>query len=116
MRSRDRLDIWWQRFGSSPPAGESALVGELSRRGVDCHPLPDLSAVSSGPGLLVFDGCNPGLDPGLADSVRDLSRRGEERLIAVALHREALARGSGWQLLQAGASDVLAATDPAETA
>ncbi|MFL6292566.1 MAG: sigma 54-interacting transcriptional regulator [Thermoanaerobaculia bacterium] len=91
-------------------------MGELARRGVECHPLPQPCAAPSGPGLLVFDGCGPGLHPGLADSVRDLSRRGEERLIAVALHREALARGSGWQLLQAGASEVLAASDPAETA
>jgi transcriptional regulator with GAF, ATPase, and Fis domain len=88
-------------------------VGELARRGVECHPLPHPSSTPSGPGLLVFDGCGPGLHPGLADSVRDLSRRGEERLIAVALCREALARGSGWQLLQAGASDVLAVADPA---
>ncbi|MFL6202591.1 MAG: sigma 54-interacting transcriptional regulator [Thermoanaerobaculia bacterium] len=91
-------------------------MGELARRGVECHPLVHPSAAPSGPGLVVFDGCGPGLHPGLADSVRDLSRRGEERLIAVALHREALARGSGWQLLQAGASEVLAASDPAETA
>jgi len=112
MRSRDRLEIWWQRFGSGPWNADSALVGELARCGVECHLLPHPSAAPSGPGLVVFDGC----DPGLAESVRDLSRRGEERLIAVALRREALARGSGWQLLQAGASEVLAASDPAETA
>jgi len=84
----------------------------LARQGVDCHPLAHPEARPAGPGLLLFAGDTPEL----AHWIRERSRRGEERLLAVG-PREALARGAGWRLLAAGASDVLAWTDlpdPAE--
>ncbi len=108
MRLRDRLTVWWDRFGSGAGAGAPGLLDELAKQGVDIH----RSADSPGPGLLLFDG----YDPELEDWIRTRSRRGEERLIAVGTRREALAHGAGWRLLAAGASDVLCCADAAGAA
>ncbi len=62
--------------------------------------------------MLLFDGHAPELE----DWIRERSRRGEERLIAVGLRRDVLARGAGWRLLAAGASDVLCCSDVAAAA
>lgn len=111
MRDKDRLAVWWDRFGSGTGTVAPGLVEALSRKGIECYPL-SRSSPGSGPGVLIFDGDAPEL----VERVREHSRHGEERLIAVGTQREALARGAGWRLLEAGASDVLAATEGAETA
>ena len=107
MRSRERLSIWWDRFGASAGASAAGLLEELARQGLDSYPLYCSPDSSSGPGLLLFDG----YDPELEDCIRERSRRGEERLIAVGMRRDALARDAGWRLLEAGASDVLCCAD-----
>ncbi|HEX9943123.1 MAG TPA: sigma 54-interacting transcriptional regulator [Thermoanaerobaculia bacterium] len=112
MRSRDRLTVWWDRFGAGAGASEAGLLKELARQGLDSYPLHRSADSSPGPGLLLFDGYTPELE----DWVRERSRRGEERLIAVGMRREALARGAGWRLLAAGASDVLCCTDVPDAA
>jgi transcriptional regulator with GAF, ATPase, and Fis domain len=101
MRSRERSTVWFHRY-PSPGASETGLLAELARQGLDCYPLPRSAAPPHGPGLLLFDA----LTPELADWIRERSRHGEERLLAVGT-REALSRGVGWRLLAAGASDVL---------
>ena len=111
MSSRDRLAVWWDRFGASGGALDVGLLDELARRGLDPYPLPR-SDPSPGPGVLLFDG----YDSELEAMIRERSRRGEERLIAVGMRREALARGAGWRLLEAGASDVLCCADVPDAA
>src|SRR5689334_21284462 len=108
MRAKDRLSVWWERFGSAERRG-AGLLEALARKGVECQPLTRSSDPPGGPGLLLFDA----EAPELADWVRERSGHGQERVIAVGASREALSRGSGWKLLEAGASDVLAGDDPA---
>jgi transcriptional regulator with GAF, ATPase, and Fis domain len=111
MRPRDRLSIWWERFGSVERR-ETSLLEALAQRGVECEPLPRSSGCVAGSGLLLFDT----EAPELVDRVRERSGHGRERLLAVGTGREAFSRGAGWKLLEAGASDVLAVTDPAVAA
>ena len=108
MRAKDRLSVWWERFGSAERRG-AGLLEALARKGVECQPLARSSEPPGGPGLLLFDA----EAPELADWVRERSGHGQERVIAVGESRDALSRGSGWKLLEAGASDVLAGDDPA---
>ena len=109
MRARDRLTVWWDRFGGAAGTSPTGLLDELARQGLEAHRSPDSS---SGPGLLLFEGYAPELE----DRIRERSRLGEERLIAVGMRREALAHGAGWRLLAAGASDVLCCSDVAAAA
>jgi transcriptional regulator with GAF, ATPase, and Fis domain len=111
MRPKDRLSVWWERFGSGS-RGKEGLLEALERKGVECQPLPRSSGQSAGSGLLLFDS----EAPELMDWVRERSGHGQERVIAVGASRAALSRGSGWKLLEAGASDVLATDDPAMAA
>ncbi len=101
------MSIWWDRFGTGAGASAAGLLEELVRQGLDSYPLYRSPDSSPGPGLLLFDG----YDPELEACIRERSRRGEERLIAVGMRQEALARDAGWRLLEAGASDVLCCTD-----
>ena len=57
-----------------------------------------------GPGLLFFDT----IAPDLCDLLREISRGGLERVLAIGSSRSAFNRGSSWLLLSAGASDVFA--------
>jgi len=57
-----------------------------------------------GPGLLFFDE----ITPRVLEGIRRLSRGGLECVCAVATSAAVLARGDVWQLLQAGAADVVA--------
>jgi transcriptional regulator with GAF, ATPase, and Fis domain len=101
MRSRERSTVWFHRY-PSPGASEAGLLAELARQGLECQPLARSPEPPHGPGLVLFDV----FTPGLADWIRERSRQGEERLLAVG-SREALSRGAGWRLLAAGAADVL---------
>jgi len=73
----------------------------LARAGLG--PAEDRGA-GTGPGLLVFDA----VSTELCDLVRERSRGGIERVLAVAASRSALRSGDAWLLLHAGASDVFA--------
>ena len=73
----------------------------LARAGLG--PTEDRGA-GTGPGLLVFDA----VSTELCDLVRERSRGGIERVLAVAASRSALRSGDAWLLLHAGASDVFA--------
>jgi len=112
MRSRKRLAVWLDRFGSGSRAAETELLEELARQGLDCYPLRGPADSPAGPGLLLFDGYTPEL----AEWIREHSRFGKERLLAVGTRREALSRGEGWRLLHAGASDVISWADRSDAA
>jgi transcriptional regulator with GAF, ATPase, and Fis domain len=79
-----------------------AIVEALAREGLSTHPLA--SDEARGPVLVLFDRS----DHRVCDKVRQLSRNGLERLLAVAISRAALAGENSWQLLGSGASDVFA--------
>src|SRR5215831_17785864 len=93
----------WQYFlglGRSGVRSQGAIVDALARAGVDTYTLnPD---APGGPGVLIFDE----ITQQLYDFLREVSRNGLERVLAVAVSCSALADGGAWSLLQAGASDV----------
>jgi transcriptional regulator with GAF, ATPase, and Fis domain len=98
-----RQAVWLAGLGAGQGIPRRDLAEQLAGRGLDCRPLKNLSEPPPGPALLLFDA----FGAELLDHVSALSRGGQERLMAVGTHGGALARGDGWQLLAAGASDVL---------
>ncbi len=98
-----RLAVWLAGLGSGQGSARRDLAEELAGRGLECRPLKNPREPEAGPTLLLFDA----FGAELLDCVSALSRGGQERLLAVGTHGGALARGDGWQLLAAGASDVL---------
>ena len=107
-----RRSVWLAGFGTAQGIARRDLVEQLAGRGLDCRPLESLREPPPGPALLLFDAF--GVE--LLDHVSTLSRGGQERLIAVAPHGGAMARGDGWRLLAAGASDVLSWQETADPA
>ncbi|HSN88673.1 MAG TPA: sigma 54-interacting transcriptional regulator, partial [Thermoanaerobaculia bacterium] len=108
----DRLTVWFDGLGAGKVLAEKGAVPELARRGLDCHPLQGSAEPPPGPKLVFFEG----FGPELVARIREYSRRGEERLLAVGTQKEALGRGDGWRLLAAGASDVFTWQDLADPA
>jgi transcriptional regulator with GAF, ATPase, and Fis domain len=103
-------NVWLELFPPRPAAAPGPETEALGRAGVAVRPR---SADGGGPGLLLFEETGEALYAHL----RDVSRDGAERVLAIARTARALAPGVGWRLLQAGASDVLdweGVADPAE--
>src|SRR5215468_679021 len=102
----------WHHFMSHGEAmPEKPILDALSRAGVRSYAADP--SEPSGQGVLFFDQ----ITHRLCQFLREASRRGLERIIAVALSHSALADRGTWRLLQAGASDVFAwdhSTDPAQ--
>src|SRR6516162_10921227 len=93
----------WHRFvGEGSASRRAAIVQSLTRVGVNTHPLATDDA--TGPGVFFFD--QP--DERVCQLVRQLSRNGRERLLAVAISCRALMGEGAWRLLRSGASDVFA--------
>jgi transcriptional regulator with GAF, ATPase, and Fis domain len=93
----------WHRFAERGDASQmNAMLQALVGVGVRTHPLD--SDVVSGPGILFF--CE--VNQALCDLLRQLSRNGLERVLAVAISNTALAGESAWRLLHSCASDVFA--------
>lgn len=88
-------------YHSLCPASLIGDTGHLALAGITVNSLADGSP--EGPGLLFFDE----ITPRLFETVRRLSRGGIEYVCAVAASGATMARGSVWQLLQAGAADVV---------
>jgi DNA-binding NtrC family response regulator len=80
---------------------EDTVTQALAQAGL--APYSREGAAPRGPGVLVFTE----ITPRLCDHLREVSRSGVERVLAVAAIRLALNAGGAWRLLQAGASDVL---------
>ncbi|HEX8903413.1 MAG TPA: sigma 54-interacting transcriptional regulator, partial [Longimicrobiaceae bacterium] len=90
--------IWYRAFGShadDPVRALAAHAGGLAPLDRDEAP---------GPGVVFFDE----LTEPLCDFVRDASRNGVRRVLAVATSAAALPREGAWRLLRHGASDVFA--------
>jgi transcriptional regulator with GAF, ATPase, and Fis domain len=90
---------------------EKSILDALSRAGISSYAVDPPEPF--GPGVLFFNQ----ITQRLCQFLREASRRGLERVLAVALSQTALIERSAWQLLQAGASDVFAwdhSTDPAQ--
>lgn len=102
---------WLDFFSKDGVLSKSAVIEALMNEGVNTYEL-DLD-MPIGPGLLFFDE----ITQRLCDFLRDVSRNGLERVLAIAVSHSALADGGAWRLLHAGASDVFAwdhSSDPAE--
>src|SRR5437868_6033743 len=106
--ARQPLDVWCESIGID--AHESTrLVFELKRAGLSCH-APQMDA--AGPGIVLFRS----LTEELRRRLQERSRGAMDRLIAVGIAPESLARGEGWELLQWGAADVFPLEAPSATA
>ena len=100
----------WVECSGQRTALPADFVGSLARAGVVVD--ESASAERRGPGLVVFDACTPGL----VERLQEVSRGGDERVLAVAASAAALANRAAWQIRKAGASDVFAwdhSADPA---
>jgi len=91
----------WTQFQTSGESIDRVAVGRaLVEAGLD--PFEEQSP-RVGPGLVFFDA----VSPELCGFVRESSRDGLKRVLAVGSSRSALAGGGPWRLLSAGAADVL---------
>ncbi|HJW92881.1 MAG TPA: sigma 54-interacting transcriptional regulator [Thermoanaerobaculia bacterium] len=100
------IEIWLDCLGDT--AGQcERVVRELEHADVACHAAPP---EAHGPGIVAFRVVSEELRARL----RERSRGGTERVIAIAT--ESIAAGEGWALLQAGAADILPIDKPFVTA
>lgn len=95
------LRAWTYVFGTNVTSSQRAIVKSLARAGINDLPLKP--SAPSGPGILIFDELNQDL----LGFLRDVSRNGLERVLAVGTSPLVLTNDSVWDLLDAGASDVL---------
>jgi transcriptional regulator with GAF, ATPase, and Fis domain len=103
--------IWLHLLHQDDALPHNLIAESLTQAGLRTYPLD--RAAPSGDGVLVFDT----VTPLLCDRLRELSRNGLERVLAIAVSGSLLSDGSAWRLLQAGASDVFAwdhSTHPAQ--
>jgi transcriptional regulator with GAF, ATPase, and Fis domain len=114
LKSADTVDVdrgenpalWWEWVG--PPGNAEALLRALETAGVHCRAA---GGTPEGFGVLLFDDAGPGVTSTLHARVHS----GSDRVIAVATRP--LGRGAAWELLGAGAADVLELhDDPRQTA
>jgi len=94
--------LWFHPFDTGVPFTADAAARELARAGLS--PVPLDGDGPEGAGIVRFRE----VSEGLCDWVREASRGGARRVLALAESRAALAGGAGWRLLEAGAADVLA--------
>jgi transcriptional regulator with GAF, ATPase, and Fis domain len=97
--------VWHHYVGRSGACDPRPFLNALSTAGIGAIPLAAQDPV--GPGILFFDE----ITLSLLECLREISRMGLERVLAIALSRGALVDGGAWRLLQHGASDVLAWDD-----
>ena len=102
MDDRPPTSLWFCVAGNCPAHFKATLIDALQAANVFAQlrdPQP-----AAGPGVVCF--ATPTDD--VCDLVREVSRSGVERVLAIATSRRALDNGSAWRVLQAGASDVFA--------
>jgi len=90
---------WLHFFADGVSQDAENIKRSLANAGVDPHPLA--SGTTDGPGIVVFDT----LSPGLCEFLRETSRNGAERVLAVALPESSVNAPELWALLDAGAAD-----------
>ena len=99
------LEVWCD-YVAAQLVDAQDLLSELRERGLACYPA---HGSSTGPGLIFFGhDCDE-----LRARLRERSRGGSERVLTISLARDPLT--SGWDLLAAGATDVIRVEDPAAT-
>lgn len=94
--------IWIQYLGGEQALPRKRAIESLAHAGITAS--PQGAATPTGPGVVVFDV----ITPDLCDCIREYSRNGFNKIVAVALTSTALAGGASWRLLRSGASDVVA--------
>jgi transcriptional regulator with GAF, ATPase, and Fis domain len=101
----------WYEFseGLELPGGTDLVAALRSAGGIELH---RRDQDSSGPGIVFFDR----ITAALRDFLREASRGGAERVLAVASRGGTLRDASAWELLDAGASDVIAWDHSADVA
>lgn len=97
--------VWYHVFGWGDDRAASAIVELLANAGLSTQPFDPRSP--GGPGVILFDENTQSL----RDFIRETSRDGLERMLAVAVSPAVLEGDSVWLLLKAGASDVIAWDD-----
>ncbi|MBI5566766.1 MAG: sigma-54-dependent Fis family transcriptional regulator [Chloroflexi bacterium] len=100
----DRLptSLWFCVAGNCPAHFQATLIDALQPVGVSAQ-LRDPQD-TDGSGLVCF--ATP--TEAVCDLVREASRGGAQRVLAIATSRQALDHDSAWRMLQAGAADVFA--------
>jgi transcriptional regulator with GAF, ATPase, and Fis domain len=99
------IGCWVHYWGAASEHEKDLLAKALVRHGIESAPLNQDSP--GGPGVCIFDE----ITGQLRDFLQFVSCAGRQRIIAIA-KLEALRNGEGgWDLLQAGASDVLVWSD-----
>jgi transcriptional regulator with GAF, ATPase, and Fis domain len=105
-----RRDPWLHFWGPEDAAGSRALAASLAAADIDVRPLG--SAPPAGEGVLCFSG----IDPQLYHFLHDASHNHDERILAIPFSGLAIDSRQSWELLHAGASDVLSWTSAADIA
>ena len=94
------VSAWYEVFGRTGLERSGHEMQALADAGISLRWREDNTA---GLGVLLFDESGEGL----YQHVRDVSRQGEARVLAIARAPTAVPEGASWRLLQAGASDVI---------
>ena len=102
------MDVWYCFQGQQPQA---AILDSLRNEGVQLHPARERS-VLSGAGIVFFDE----ITPSLLDLLRETTGRGLQRVLGIALSPASLKPTASWSLVAAGASDVFAWDQSADSA
>src|SRR5205823_410853 len=97
---RGVVRMWAGFVGARSASLGPDLLDKLSALGLEVAELPTGGV---GPGLVVFDEASDIV----CELVSEASRRGEERVIAVAAESGAVPPAASWRLVGAGAADVL---------
>jgi transcriptional regulator with GAF, ATPase, and Fis domain len=108
------MKVWYQFLGnrSGAPA-EREMISALTTAGVNPRAID--TDTPKGPGIILFEEASPEV----YDFLREFSRNGLQRVLAIASRNSALANGVTWELLRAGASDAFAwehSSEPAREA
>jgi len=94
--------VWLSFLGTERALSKSAVEQQLKLAGVTVE--SDDAEWRAGPGIVVFEE----VSQSIFDRLRVLSRNGLERVLLVAAQRKALNGPTAWNLLNAGAADVVA--------
>jgi transcriptional regulator with GAF, ATPase, and Fis domain len=92
---------WLHFFGDGVLQDAESIKRSLVNAGVDAQPLA--SGTADCPGIVVFDA----VSPDLCEFLRETSRNGAERVLAIALPDSTVDATELWALLDAGAADAL---------
>jgi transcriptional regulator with GAF, ATPase, and Fis domain len=94
---------WLASFLLDEPPVAAEVAAGLAAAGLAVAPVAIARELIAGPGIVLFDR----LSAEVAAAVASFSRRGLERVLAIATAPSALGAGDMWRLLELGAADVL---------